>query len=170
MNQFLNQYDFTLALNSNSTEFIWLYLKTAINSALNLYVPKISVKKSNQPIWFNSNVRHKIKCLRTAKKLHARHPTESKRLKVIDLQRELQQMISDAKHDYESNLALNYAHNNKIFKYMSSIKGRETFLLKCIIQMTRHPLMRVRLNYLIITFTQLFPQLQAHHLLYQSHK
>jgi len=94
-------------------------------------VSKISVKKSNQPIWFNSNVHHKIKCLRTAKKQHARHPTESKRLKVIDLQRELQQMISDAKHDYESNLALNYAHNNnnKIFKYMSIIKGCETFLL-----------------------------------------
>jgi len=41
-------------------------------------------------------------------------------------------MISDAKHDYESNLALNYAHNNnnKIFKYMSSIKGREKFPAK----------------------------------------
>jgi len=25
MNQFLSQYDFTLALNFNNTEFIWLY-------------------------------------------------------------------------------------------------------------------------------------------------
>jgi len=33
------------------------------------------------------------------------------------------------------NLALNYAHSNsnKIFKYISSIKGCENFLLKCII-------------------------------------
>ena len=45
MDQFLNQYDFTLALNSNNAGFIWLYLKTAINSVLNLYVLKISVKK-----------------------------------------------------------------------------------------------------------------------------
>ena len=172
MNQFLNQYDFTLALNSNNAEFIWLYLKTAINSALNLYVPKISVKKSNQPIWFNTNVRHKIKCLCTAKKQHARHPTECKQLKVIDLPRELQRMISDAKHDYESNFTLNYArnNNNKIFKYMSSVKGRENFPAEMFYIMTRHPLTRVRLNYLIIIFTQFFLQLQALHLLYQSHK
>ena len=47
INLFLSQYDFKLALNSNNPEFIWLYLKTALNSALNQYVPKISVKKSN---------------------------------------------------------------------------------------------------------------------------
>jgi len=51
MNQFLNQYDSTLALNSNNTEFIWLYLKTALNSALNLYGPRISVRnKSTQVV------------------------------------------------------------------------------------------------------------------------
>lgn len=76
MNQFLSQYDFTLALNSNNTEFIWLYLKTAINSAINLYVPQVSIKKTNQPRWFNSIIRHKIKCLRTMKRQLVRHPTE----------------------------------------------------------------------------------------------
>ena len=132
MNQFLIEYDFTLALNSKNVEFIWLYLKTAINSALNLYVPKISIKESNHPKWFNPTIRHKIKCLRTAKRQLVRHPTERKRLKVEDLQRELQQMITEAKHDYETNLALNYAHinSNKIFKYISSIKGRESFPAK----------------------------------------
>jgi len=132
MNQFFNQYNFTLALNSNNTEFIWLYLKTAINSALNLYVPKIPIKETNQPKWFNSTIRHKIKCLCTAKRQFARHPTEENKCKVDDLQRELQQKINDAKHDYESNLALNYAHSNsnKIFQYISSIKGRENFPAK----------------------------------------
>jgi len=56
MNQFLSQYDFTLALNSNNTEFIWLCLKTALISALNLYVPRISVKESNQLWWFNPEI------------------------------------------------------------------------------------------------------------------
>jgi len=37
MNHFLSQYN---------TEFIWLYLKTALNSA---YVPRVSVKEYNQP-------------------------------------------------------------------------------------------------------------------------
>ena len=41
-------------------------------------------------------------------------------------------MIAEAKSDYESRLALNYAHtnNNKIFEYISNIKGREHFLTK----------------------------------------
>jgi len=114
MNQFFSQYDFALELNS---EFIRLYLKTAINGAPNLYVPKISIKKSNQPKWFNSTIRHKIKCLRTSKRQLTRHPTARKRLKVTNLRNELQQMISEAKTDYETRLALNYAHtnSNKIF-------------------------------------------------------
>ena len=132
MNQFLSQYDFTLALNSNNTEFIWLYLKTAINSAINLYVPQVSIKKTNQPRWFNSIIRHKIKCLRTMKRQLGRHPTEGGKLKVANLQCELQRMIAEAKSDYESRLALNYAHtnNNKIFEYISNIKGREHFPTK----------------------------------------
>jgi len=124
----MNQYDFILPLNSNNTEFIWLYVKTAINSALNLYVPKIPVKESNQLKWFNSTICHKIKCLCTAKRQFARHPTEGNRLKV-DLQKDLQQKITDAKHGYESNLALNYAHTNSN-KILSSIKGRENFPVK----------------------------------------
>ena len=90
------------------------------------------------------------------------HPTESKQLKVIDLhvQKELQQMISDAKHDYESNLVLNYAHNNKIFKYMSKMYYTNDSAS------TDKGKAQLFSNY----FTQFFPQLQAHHLLYQSHK
>ena len=129
INLFLSQYDFKLALNSNNPEFIWLYLKTALNSALNQYVPKISVKKSNQPRWFNVSIRHS---LRTSKRQLAKYPTESKRLKVANLQSELQLMIAEAKSDYESSLASNYAHmnNNKFFQYISSIKGRESFPAK----------------------------------------
>jgi len=38
-------------------------------------------------------------------------------------------IIAKAKSEYESNLALNYAHNNnsKIFQYICSIKRRENF-------------------------------------------
>ena len=47
MNHFLSQYDFTLALNSDNIEFIWFYLKTAVNSAINLYVSLLK-KQINQ--------------------------------------------------------------------------------------------------------------------------
>jgi len=52
-------------------------------------------------------------------------PHPSKKLKVANLQQELQVMIAQAKSDYEFKLTLNYAHTNssKIFQYISSIKG-----------------------------------------------
>ena len=48
-------------------------------------------------------------------------------LEVTNLLEELQSMIAEAKSKYESNLALTYAHtnNNKIFQYISSIKGHD---------------------------------------------
>ena len=48
-------------------------------------------------------------------------------LKVASLQEELQSMIAEAKSEFESNLVLTYAHtnSNKIFQYISSIKGHD---------------------------------------------
>ena len=60
MNQFLYEYDFTLALSLNNTEFIWSYIKTAINSSIDLFIPTAPIKDTNQPKWFNSTIRHKI--------------------------------------------------------------------------------------------------------------
>ena len=100
-----------------------------------------------------------------------RHPTERKRLKVEDLQRELQQMITEAKYDYETNLALNYAHSNsnKIFKYISSIKGRESFPAKMhyINESASTDLEKAQLfnNY----FHSVFLHLQVQHHLYLTH-
>ena len=130
MNQFLYEYDFTLALSSNNTEFIWSYIKTAINSSIDLFIPTVPMKDTNQPKWFNSTTHHKIKCLHTLKRKHNRHPTNNTMLKVTNLQEELQSTIAEAKSEYESNLALTYAHtnNNKIFQYISSIKGHDCHL------------------------------------------
>ena len=44
INEFLYQYDFNLALSSSNTEFIWTFIKTAINSSINQFIPKFPVK------------------------------------------------------------------------------------------------------------------------------
>ena len=49
MNQFLYEYDFTLALSSNNTEFIWSYIKMAIYSSMDLFIPKVLIRNTNQP-------------------------------------------------------------------------------------------------------------------------
>ena len=154
MNQFFNQYNFTLALNSSNTEFIWSYLKTAINSAVNLYVPQVHVNKANQPKWFNSTIRHKIKSLRTIKRQLARHPTESRKLKVTSLQNEIQHMVAEqpmSQSLYLTMLALIIA---KFFNTFRVSKNRVIFLPRCPIMMNLLLMIRTKPNYLISIFIQ----------------
>jgi len=96
---------------------------------MNLFIPKVFISETHQPKWFNSTIQHKINCIRTLKRQLNNHSTDSKRLKLTVLQRELQQMIARAKSDYKTNLALTYAHsnNNRIFQYISSIKDQDHY-------------------------------------------
>ena len=94
-----------------------------------LFVPKIPLEESNQPKWYNSTIRHKIKCLRTSKRQLNRYPNARKKSQVTNLQNETQQLIAQAKTDCETRFVLSYAHtnSNKILRCISSIKGRENY-------------------------------------------
>ena len=125
MNQYFYHYNFNQCFNSVDTEFIWDQLKTAIYNALNRYVPTVPITTVNQPKWFTPSIRHKVKCLRTLKRRFAAHPTEKAKQKIKSMESELQHLTAQAKTEYESQLVLNFAHsnNNKIFQYISSIRG-----------------------------------------------
>ena len=129
MNHFLHSYNFNHCLNSDDTEFIWAQLKSAIHTALNLFVPILPAKSTNQPKWFTPTIRHKVKCLRTLKRRFSIHPTGQTKQKIDNIESELQQSMAQAKSDYESHLILNFAHshNNKIFQYISGIRGQANF-------------------------------------------
>ena len=105
MNESLYQYDFNLALSSSNTEFTWTFIKTAINSSINQFIPKFPVKHTHQLKWFNSDIHHKIKYLHTLKRKYINRPTDSTKAKLTNLQAELQSTITEAKSEYESNLA-----------------------------------------------------------------
>ena len=76
---------------------------------------------------YNSVIRHKIKCLCTLKRIYNNHTTEATKLKVTKLQDELQLLIAEAKSEYESNLAYAHSNSNKIFQYISSIRGHDCY-------------------------------------------
>ena len=75
----------------------WTYIKTAINSSIDQFIPKFPVKHAHQPKWFNSTIRHKIKCLRTLKRKYFNCPTDRTKVKLTNLQEEIQLMIVEAK-------------------------------------------------------------------------
>jgi len=83
-------------------------------------------------------------------------PLPSKKLKVANLQQELQVMIAQAKSDYEFKLKLNYANtnSNKNFQYISIIMGCEHFPVQVL--MIMHSLTYRKFSYSTITFTLSF--------------
>jgi len=45
-------------------EMSWSVIKSTILDAIDLFIPKFkTITHDNQPVWFNSNIRHQIKCL-----------------------------------------------------------------------------------------------------------
>ena len=150
----------SLALSSSNTEFIWTFIKTAVNSSVNQFIPKFPVKHTHQPKWFNSDIRHKIKCLHTLKRKCINHPTDSTKVKLNNLQMELQSVITEAKSEYESNLALAYVHSNnsRIFQYISNIKGNNRYPTPIL---SKHQLIQTKLSYSTNTFIQYTPPVNS---------
>ena len=94
-----------------------------------MFVPKVPTRNANQPRWFTPIIRHKVKCFHTLRKRYEKYPTELNKSKVDKTAIELQVAMTKAKSDYESNLILKFAHihHNKIYQYISNIKGQDNF-------------------------------------------
>ena len=61
MNDFLLDWDFSLCLASSDVEVIWSHIKTAINAAIDKFVPLsvVSSRYSHLPKWFDGRLHHK---------------------------------------------------------------------------------------------------------------
>ena len=116
---------------STNIEFIWFFIKSVIYQAMSLYIPKMMVKRRQDPVWFNSEIRHHLKHLRTMKRrfrFHATPPLESKIHQLDDF---LQQKLILAKSNYETRLIETYqSSNSSLFNlYFHSVFTKSTFQL-----------------------------------------
>ena len=125
MCHYLLSYNFYPCLISLDIEFIWDYIKAAICTASDLFIPKMSFKPHKQPVWFNSTIRHKLNCIHTLRRKHIKRPTAHSKVKLDQAETELQQLMVSEKANYEAWLIRNYSNSNnhKIFHYISTLKG-----------------------------------------------
>ena len=108
--------NFSLYFQSDSIEHTWSFLKDAILGGMNLLIPKLRVTSGNFPKWFNSEIRHTIKCLQTHKKKCSLRPTTNNLCKLGYLEAKLTNLISSARKEFEQSLP---SHSStKIFKYI----------------------------------------------------
>ena len=90
--------------------------------AMQLFIHIVKIHLHQHPIWFNSEIRHSIKCLRTLRCCYKCHPTQHTSNTIDSFEKVLQDKIAAAKQIFESDLINTYAstNNNKIFKYLKS--------------------------------------------------
>jgi len=118
--------DFTPCLMSEDIEFVWEYLSNTIRDALPHFIPTTVFQSNNQPVWFNSDIRHHINCLRTLRRKFTNNPTGHNKNKLESSQKLLQAKISNAKTNYETNLITTF-DNSKIYKYIRGITKSKSF-------------------------------------------
>ena len=122
ISSYLLESDFSCVYDSCDIEFVWFCIKSLIYNAMLLYMPKILVKRHQGPKWFNSDIRHHLKCLRTLKRKFKNQPTQIRESKINHLQN-LQSKLMQAKSEFETKLieAHQISNSSALYSYIRSI-------------------------------------------------
>ena len=91
---YLSNSNFTPCYQTNDIEFVWSFISTTIKNAMDHFIPFTIVHQAHQPKWFNSSIRHRIKCLNTLRRKCNKHPTATIRTKIEESEKLLQAEIS----------------------------------------------------------------------------
>ena len=93
---------------------------------MSLYTPRILVKRHQGPKWFNSNIRHHLKCLRTLKRRFKVQPTLQREHKIHQMENLLQSKLEQAKSEFESELIESHHKSNysAIYSYIRSVSNQ----------------------------------------------
>ena len=109
---YLNDIDFIPLYQTEDVDHVWSFIDLVVKSAMYQFIPIVSVPCTNQPVWFNSEIRHYIKPLRTLRRKCNKHSTANNVAKLKSLESLLSTKVSAAKFDYETKLVASTNNNN----------------------------------------------------------
>ena len=125
---YLLDFEYSPCLRSQDVEFIWHEIKNSIHNAMNMFIPKVRLRRHQFPCWYTPELRHLSKCLRSIKKRSSKHATPHLQHKINDLESEYRSKTLLAKSNYESQLIQSFAgsHNSKIYDYIRTLCKNST--------------------------------------------
>ena len=125
---FLLDSDFSILYDSSDIEYVWFLFKSFIYQAMSLYIPKVLVKRHQNPKWFDSDIRHHLKCLRTLKRKHRSKPSVHRQSKIHSMESILQSKLVLAKTSFENNLIESHQRTKSpaVFSYIRSVSCQNT--------------------------------------------
>ena len=80
---YLLDIDFSHLFSLTDVEFIWSSLKNAIYTGMDIFIPKVRLKKHQYPRWYTAELRHLSKCIQTVKRKIHKHPTDNSTQKLF---------------------------------------------------------------------------------------
>ena len=87
---FISNCNFDICYQSNDIEYVWGTIYSYLHTAMDLFIPKRKCLLPSQPCWYNSEIRHRLKCLRTLKRKNNKKSTPHSLLLQQSLENELQ--------------------------------------------------------------------------------
>ena len=122
---FLMDADFSHCLQSEDVEYIWLSIKNIILAGMNLFIPKVRIRKHQYPFWYTPELRHLSKCLLTLRRKLSKcaHPTALQHAKLSQWEENFFSKVQSSKATYESKLIHSFAGkcNSKIYDYIHKL-------------------------------------------------
>jgi len=103
----------------------WKSIDDLLLNAMHIFIPMNKIHSNQQHIWFNSEITHCIKQLKTLRRRYKCHPTHHILNRINSLENILQDKINIDRQNFECNLISSYALTNNKNIYILKIKHQD---------------------------------------------
>jgi len=120
LSEYLLSCDLSSLYKSSNVEEIWYLLRSHIISAMDLFIPKVTLRVRQFPIWFTPQLRHSRKCLCTLQRKFNKNPSSNNLQRLSDALQSFHAASTAAKSMYEQSLIHNFTieKDYKLFHYI----------------------------------------------------
>ena len=111
-----------------SVNSMWSTLAEILREACNKFIPFISIPyNTSSPRYFTPKIRHQLNIIRSLKRSIRINPTPHRTAKLSMLESNLQTLIDDTKHAYETKLAESFHHEpRKLYSYLKNTSSSQS--------------------------------------------
>ena len=110
-NYLLDQ-DISRCYENKDVELIWCKIEQTVALAMNIYIPKVRLRRRQFPKWFSPHLHHQYKCLNTVRRGYERSPTAHNLAKKILCDSDVCTQAELEKAAFESTLITNMSSGN----------------------------------------------------------
>lgn len=101
---FLLDVDFSVCLEEDDVDVIWLLFRNIVSSAMQRFIPVVKMRRNQFPCRYTAGLRHHSKCLKTLRRKYRKNPSQVNLEKLTTAEQIFQEDLVLAKEANENNL------------------------------------------------------------------